>query len=135
MPRFSKTSKKRLHTCHPDLQEICQRVIGTYDFTVLEGHRGEERQNRLHEEGKSTLQYPDSKHNGSPSQAVDIAPYPIDWDDRLRFGVLAGHMFQAAHELREEGMITSRLRWGGDWDEDRFMSDNTFDDLVHFELT
>ena len=26
------------------------------------------------------------------------------------------------------------LRWGGDWDRDTEVRDNTFDDLVHFEI-
>ena len=26
------------------------------------------------------------------------------------------------------------LRWGGDWDNDTQLSNNKFDDLVHFEL-
>ncbi len=25
------------------------------------------------------------------------------------------------------------IRWGGDWDRDHCLSDQTFDDLVHFE--
>ena len=27
------------------------------------------------------------------------------------------------------------LRWGGDWDRDHDLSDQSFDDLVHFEVT
>jgi hypothetical protein len=26
------------------------------------------------------------------------------------------------------------IRWGGDWDRDTYTKDNSFDDLVHFEL-
>jgi len=26
------------------------------------------------------------------------------------------------------------LRWGGDWDRDTEVQDNSFDDLVHFEI-
>lgn len=26
------------------------------------------------------------------------------------------------------------LRWGGDWDSDTEVNDNSFDDLVHFEI-
>ena len=27
-----------------------------------------------------------------------------------------------------------KLRWGGDWNDNKDFSDQTFDDLVHFEL-
>ena len=27
-----------------------------------------------------------------------------------------------------------KLRWGGDWDRDTQVKDNSFDDLLHFEL-
>jgi peptidoglycan L-alanyl-D-glutamate endopeptidase CwlK len=36
--------------------------------------------------------------------------------------------------LFEIGAIKHRIRWGGDWDMDNDLSDNTFNDLVHFEL-
>ena len=39
-------------------------------------------------EGRSKLSWLESKHNCEPSRAVDIAPYPIDWDDRERFSHL-----------------------------------------------
>jgi peptidoglycan L-alanyl-D-glutamate endopeptidase CwlK len=39
-----------------------------------------------------------------------------------------------AERLYNEGRISHRLRWGGDWDMDTKVSDNDFDDLVHFEL-
>lgn len=45
----------------------------------MEGHRDEDRQNKLFEEGKTKVKWPDSKHNTSPSKASDSAPYPLDW--------------------------------------------------------
>ncbi len=27
-----------------------------------------------------------------------------------------------------------KIRWGGDWDMDGDLKDNSFDDLVHFEI-
>lgn len=128
MYHFSQRSKDRLSTCDPALQRICERVIETYDFTILEGHRSNERQDELFRQGKSKLQAGESKHNFDPSRAVDIAPYPIDWDDSKRFYLLAGMMFQAATELRVN------LRWGGDWNRNWDHTDQTFFDLPHFEL-
>ena len=139
MPRFSSASRRRLNTCHPALVAVCERVIRHYNFSVLEGRRPEERQNMLHAEGRSQVQWPNSKHNAVPperSEAVDIAPYPIDWDDRSRFAVLAGRMMQAFDTLQDDGAIPDglTLRWGGDWDRDDHLDDNDFDDLPHFEL-
>lgn len=31
-------------------------------------------------------------------------------------------------------MMGVKIRWGGDWDLDTDLKDNTFDDLPHFEL-
>ena len=85
MPRFGKSSKKRLLTCDKRLQDVFNEVIKYVDCSVLEGHRGEERQNKLKEEGKSKVSYPKGRHNASPSRAVDVVPYPVDWKARERF--------------------------------------------------
>lgn len=137
MPSFSESSKDALATCHRALQATCRRVIEVRDFTVLEGHRGKERQNHLVEAGRSQLQWPNSKHNRRPSRAVDLAPYPVDWEARGRFHLLAGHMMMAFHGLQQQGEIDEALslRWGGDWDRDGTLDDQQFDDLPHFELT
>ncbi len=128
MANFSKKSLDKLNTCDSALQEICLEAIKIYDFTVLCGNRTEEEQNQLFAEGKSQLKYPQSKHNSSPSQAVDIAPYPIDWEDTGRFKLLAGIIFGIAHS---KGI---KIRWGGDWDSDWNMSEERFRDLPHFEI-
>jgi peptidoglycan LD-endopeptidase CwlK len=128
MPHFGRTSLKRLETCHPDLQALCHRVIELMDFSVLEGTRSKARQDYLYRRGQSKVPWPHSKHNVSPSLAVDIAPYPIDWQDEGRFYLLAGHMLMRAADM---GLL---LRFGGDWDRDYDIRDQTFNDLAHFEL-
>lgn len=128
MNKFSKRSRERLESCHADLIALCERVLEVYDFSVLEGHRSGERQDELFRQGKSKVKAGESKHNFTPSLAVDIAPYPIDWTDSNRFYLLAGMMFQAAHEL---GV---KLRWGGDWNRNWDHKDQAFMDLPHFEL-
>ena len=74
------------------------------------------------------MRWPHSKHNATPSRAVDIAPYPINWGDRERMTLFAGISLGVADA---KGIA---LRWGGDWDRDFQVVDNGFDDLVHFEL-
>lgn len=129
---FSTRSKRKLETVDKRLQLVANRVIDIVDFTVLEGVRGKDRQNRLFKEGKSKLEWPESKHNvidpASNAKAFDLAPYPIDWNNSRRFYYLAGIVKAVAHEM---GI---KIRWGGDWDSDNDFSDQDFNDLVHFEL-
>ena len=133
MPRFGKRSKSRLATCDIKLQKLFEEVVKHFDCTVIQGHRGEEEQNQAYDAGRSKLRYPDGKHNASPSRAVDVAPYPVDWEDRDRFHYFSGFVMGMATRL-EKKVPTLKLRWGGDWDQDTEVKDNRFDDLVHFEL-
>jgi len=128
VPQFSRTSLSRLRTTHPQLQRLFERVVLNYDCTVLEGHRGEEAQNRAYDEGRSKLRWPDGKHNTYPSPAVDIAPYPIDWQNLKRFYDFAGFVRGVS------ACMGIPIRWGGDWDRDYDLDDQRFNDLVHFEL-
>jgi len=128
MPSFSKRSKDRLAECHPDLQQVFEQVIKHYDCTILCGRRGEGEQNRAFYEGRSKLRYPDSKHNKSPSLAVDVAPWPIDWADRERWLIFGGIVLGIAATMGVD------LRWGGDWNGNLRTSDQSFHDLPHFEL-
>ena len=128
MPFFSNRSRAILHTCDPRLQELFTRVVHNFDCTVVSGHRTEEEQNALFHRGLSKLKWPHSKHNREPSLAVDVYPYPIDWQDRDRFHYFAGFVLGISKGLGYN------IRWGGDWDKDWQVRDNVFDDLGHFEL-
>ena len=85
MPRFGKRSRENLSTCHEDLQKVFNEVIKHVDCSVLEGHRDERTQEKLFSEGKTKVHYPMGRHNSKPSRAVDVVPYPVDWNDRERF--------------------------------------------------
>jgi peptidoglycan L-alanyl-D-glutamate endopeptidase CwlK len=128
MPKFSEKSLAKLATCDSRLQKVFHEVVRDFDCTVLEGHRNKERQNRMVDEGKSQVRWPDGKHNRVPSAAVDVCPYPVAWDDRERQSLFAGFVLATAKAM------DVNLRWGGDWDRDTEVRDNGFDDLVHFEL-
>ena len=128
MPKFGKRSKERLATCDERLQEVFNEVIQFVDCSVLEGHRGQERQDQLYIDGKTKVKYPNGRHNSKPSNAVDCTPYPVDWADRERQTLFAGFVIGLA---RAKGI---KLRWGGDWDQDFQVMDNRFDDFPHFEV-
>ena len=129
MPRFSTKSLSRLSTCDKRLQEIFNEVIKTVDCSILEGYRGKARQNELFKENKTKVRYPNGRHNHNPSRAVDVCPYPVDWDDRERFHLFAGFVLGIAKSMN------IALRWGGDWNRNWQVDDNKFDDFPHFELT
>lgn len=128
MNRWSNTSRRRLEQCDERLQQIAERVLAIHDCSVLTGHRTKDKQDQAYREGYSSVQWPNSKHNKQPSLAIDLAPFPIDWDDTKRFYYFAGIVMGVAVEMG----IT--LRWGGDWDRDNDLNDSNFLDLVHFEL-
>ena len=128
MPKFGRTSRKRLDSCHEDIQQVFKEVVKHYDCSIVCGYRGEKEQNQAYDKGNSKVKYPKGRHNKFPSNAVDVAPYPIDWADRDGFILFAGFVLGVASQ---KGI---NLRWGGDWDGDFDLSDNQFDDLVHFEL-
>ena len=138
MPKFSRRSRDRLDTCHKDLVVLFNAVITEIDCSVLCGHRGEKEQNEAVASGHSKAQFPHGKHNANPSNAVDVAPYPVDWNDRERFFYFAGWVLAKAEILKNVGEITHNIRWGGNWRGfDKGVIDfkkNTFDDLPHFEL-
>lgn len=128
MPSFGKSSQDKLATCDPRLQKVFNEVIKHFDCTVIEGHRGEEAQNKAFAEGKSKLKYPQGKHNKIPSLAADVLPYPIDWNDTNRMRYFAGFVVGIA------ATMGIKLRWGGDWNQNTELKDNSFNDLPHFEL-
>ena len=128
MAKFGSRSKARLATCDEDLQELFEEVVKIFDCTVLCGHRGEKDQNEAYEKGNSKVKYPHGRHNAKPSNAVDVTPYPVDYENTDRHYYFGGYVLATAEKL---GL---KVRWGGDWDGDRETKDQTFNDLVHFEV-
>lgn len=136
MATFSKKSKEKLLTCDTRIQRVLEMAIQYADFTVLCGARTPKEQFELFKQGRvlkegvwvkvgSTVTNLDgvtkkSMHNYTPSKAVDIAPYPIDWEDLERFKSLAVVIQRCADACGVE------LSWGGSW--------KTFKDFPHWEI-
>lgn len=118
---------------------------------VLEGVRTEKRQHQLYGQGRAaaelraagidpSLAKPEmqkvtwtlkSNHFKQPDgygHAVDLVPYPVDWNTLAKFDAIAAAMFKAAEEL---GV---RLRWGADWDQNGVRREKGETDSPHFEL-
>jgi peptidoglycan L-alanyl-D-glutamate endopeptidase CwlK len=117
---FGAKSLARLAELHPDLQRVLCQAIKVADFAIICGHRGEKDQDVAYATGHSRLQWPYSKHNALPALAVDVAPWPINWDDLTSFYYLAGVVMTCAYK---EGVP---LTWGGNWIK--------LKDMPHFEL-
>lgn len=128
MPKFGYRSMKNLSTCDPRLQELFHKVIEKYDCSVICGHRNAHQQKKAFHEGKSKLNWPDSKHNKNPSLAVDVIPWPVDWLDMKRFYHFVGYVTAVAE------MLNIPIRSGADWDGDFNLKDQNFMDLPHFEI-
>ena len=111
-------SMQSLSGVHPDLVDVVKLAITIteVDFTVIEGIRNINRQRQLYKAGKSTTM--NSRH--ITGHAIDMVPWPVDWDDLERFNVMAEAMKTAA-EVQEIPIV-----WGGDW--------KSFYDAPHFEL-
>lgn len=105
---FGSRSKEHLESAHENLQKVANRVILVMDHSVTCGHRNQEDQDGL-DPRFTQLKWPHSHHNREPAEAIDVAPYPIHWDDIPRFCVLAGMYIAIGHEL---GIP---LGWGGWW--------------------
>jgi peptidoglycan LD-endopeptidase CwlK len=128
MPRFGKRSKARLKGVDARLVSVCNELIKIMDCTIIEGVRSEEKQNEYFKKGKSKKDGIVNKGMHQLGKAVDLAPYPINWNDRDRFHYMGGMVRGIAKQLN------LNVRWGGDWDSDGETKDNNFDDLVHIEI-
>ncbi len=138
MFKLSIKSITTLSHCDDRIIKLMNEVIKRIDFTVISGHRTPSEQFALFEKGRQFIDgnwivvdrkkvvtnrdgtHNKSKHNELPSMAIDIAPYPIDWQDLTRFIELSKVVKEEAEKL---GI---RITWGGDW--------KTFKDYPHYQI-
>ena len=158
MNRFGRNSRKNLSTVDGRGQDTAHRVLLIKDHSIIQGHRGKEKQNAAFDNGYSELRWPDGKHNALPSLAMDVETYPrppqselskefeqeISGSDNYVFKKVA--LFLKEQPLREEqfyllgmykGVASERgypSRTGADFDRDGQVSDSTWFDLFHWEL-
>jgi peptidoglycan L-alanyl-D-glutamate endopeptidase CwlK len=134
-------SRARLKGVHPDLIKVVERAIQItdQDFTVLEGVRTKARQRELYAQGRTkpgqvvtwTLNSRHIPKADGYGHAVDLAPWPIDWEGPTRFpkfDAIAKAMLVAAEDLNIP------IRWGADWDGDGKPRERGESDSPHFEL-
>ena len=148
---LSKLSLSRLVGLHTTLESVVKRAIEIteQDFMVVEGVRSKEQCYINYGKGRTAEQ---CKAKGVPAQyaqpklakvtwlnnplsskhvtghAVDLVPYPVDWNDLTKFDKVAKAMFAAAKELGVS------IRWGADWDNDGKYREKGEYDSPHFEI-
>jgi peptidoglycan LD-endopeptidase CwlK len=127
--RFGAVSERELATCDERLQRLFRQVIKGWNCRIRDGKRTEEEAAQTQVDGASKTNR--SKHVypiGKPSLAADVDPWPVDWKDTNRYYAFAGYVLGIAV------MMEIKIRWGGDWDSDRDLHDQTLYDLGHFEV-
>ena len=150
MYQFGRSSRERLETCKADLRLILTEAlkVSPIDFGISEGVRSFQAQLDYFLHGKSRLDPRDQeqakkcKHLpdlDGLSNAADVYAYVPGRND-LAFDfnhlcVIAGVIIATANRLKSEGKVSTSIRWGGNWDGDgQVITDQTFNDLPHFEL-
>ena len=130
---LSARSLAKLEGVDERLVAVVKRAIQitSEDFAVIEGLRSPERQAELYAQGRTKPGQIVTWTMDSPhlhGKAVDLVPYPVDWNDLKRFDAVAHAMFTAAKEL------DTPIRWGADWDIDGKPREKGESDSPHFEL-
>jgi len=125
MPQFRRVERERLNTCHPSIIRVVTRALELFcpasggRLFVVDGWRGERKQNACYADGTSGVQWPDSPHNKIashtlPGDGAALIPYSLAvdlcesdqagsvlvWDTEWDY--LAIRMFQAARECDVE---------------------------------
>lgn len=149
--KLSQRSLDRLKGVDERLVKVVKRAIelSPIDFMVLEGVRTREQCMINYGKGRTASQcsakgvparYANpsaakvtwlnnpfaSKH--TVGKAVDLVPYPVDWNDLKKFDAIAKAMLAAAKELGVP------VRWGADWDGDGKPRERGESDSPHFEI-
>lgn len=124
MPKLTAPAQARLDLAHPQLKKLfaaCLADPACPPFTVLDSQRGRQAQEKAFSLGNSKAHFGQSAHNWTPALALDVVPYPIDWDNLVRFKALGKFVTAKAATL---GIPIS---WGGAW--------KSFKDYPHYEMS
>ena len=148
---LSQKSLDKMNGVDERLQRVVKRAIQLtkQDFMVLEGVRTKEQCMINYGKGRTAAQcvakgVPAQYANPSAAKvtwlndpfaskhvsgkAVDLVPYPVDWNDLKKFDAIAQAMLQAAKELGVP------VRWGADWNSNGKPRERGESDSPHFEI-
>lgn len=133
MFKFSRNSEKKLQYLHPNLQKFFRELIkiSPYDFSITQGVRTAEEQNKLYQQGRTV-----------PGKIVtNCDGYKIKSNHQIKddglghagdIAVLINNKITWEEKYYKEVAMSARIlmqkynvEWGGDW--------RNFKDLPHFE--
>lgn len=133
MFKFSRNSEKKLQYLHPNLQKFFRELIkiSPYDFSITQGIRTTEEQNKLYQQGRIV-----------PGKIVtNCDGYKIKSNHQTKsdglghagdIAVLINNKITWEEKYYKEVAMSARIlmqkynvEWGGDW--------RNFKDLPHFE--
>jgi peptidoglycan L-alanyl-D-glutamate endopeptidase CwlK len=125
--KWGKTSLTNLSQAHFILQKLADKAleISKQDLKIICAYRNEADQNKAFAEGTSKLKWPKSKHNCYPSEAIDIVPLPLDWENIDAFEVMV-QTFEEAWELLDEDITKGWIMQVG--------ADFSFRDYPHIQI-
>lgn len=128
--KLSAKSLATLDGVHPDLVRVVKRAIEIteQDFSVAEGLRSPARAKALAAGGTGIEASLHIRQPDGYGHAVDLWPYPLNWQDLAAFRRVAAAMFAAADEL---GIL---LQWGADWDTDGEINEPGEWDYPHYQI-
>jgi peptidoglycan L-alanyl-D-glutamate endopeptidase CwlK len=155
---LGQASLAQYNTLHSDLQTIVDwgLQLCAVDFSIHEGHRIPAKQFEYFKKGRELINGEwvltkqknkitnidgikvKGKHNYNPSLAFDFTAYVPDkpelkWDT-VHLTYIGASLIMIAEFLYNRGDISHKLRWGGNWDKDGDLADNTLYDRPHVEL-
>lgn len=133
MFKFSRNSEKKLQYLHPNLQIFFRELIkiSPYDFSITQGVRTAEEQNKLYQQGRTVpgkivtncdgykLKSNHQTKSDGLGHAGDIAILingKVTWEEKY---------YKEIANIGRELMKKYNIEWGGDW--------RNFKDLPHFE--
>ena len=136
---------QRIATLHPKIRQkvldayihINNRLLGKgVRLRFTHTTRTNQEQDELYAQGRTvpgdivtwTLNSRHLPASDGFGKAVDLVPYPINWNETRKFDDIAKAMIQASKELNIE------IRWGADWDMDGIPRERDEIDSPHFEL-
>lgn len=135
--KFDSASAKRLKGAHPLLQRLLIAARAQIPFTVMDSQRGRVAQETAFRKGHSKAKFGQSAHNWDPAVAVDLAPTPLDWNNKNSFIALWKVIgYYDPKSGKGAGLALQMkipLRWGGDWNMNGLWTDDGWD-FPHFEL-
>ena len=132
--KFGKASKERLDTVDPLLQDVIEYAlsISHIDFGIpnLGGKRTSEEQCKLFRQSLSKCDGISLMSKHQSGLAVDVVAYVnggYTYEKEYYYMIYAAVMIAANY-------YKVKIRWGGDWDGDLNLRDQSFNDLCHFEM-